>query len=189
MNSLTQLREAIAEYYNTSELKILCSDIGVDFEELAGEDKPQKVQELLLFLHRRQQLPRLIAYCARTRPNVSWQNLLDGSAVLNHPPGPMANNSLANVVSLVRETVRVEIFLRSVGTRAKVEMPFDAKVGTILPTLVSRLGLPLEVPGASINYCLDNKKTGVRLDNNLSLRENGIVDGDILYISGEFTAG
>lgn len=106
MNDLGRLRETIVKSYSMSELKVLCSDIGVDFEELAGEDKALKAQELIQYLDRRQQLSILITYCSKTRPNVQWQNLIDDSDMPSGQPiskvGTSSTSEPARVVPSCR---------------------------------------------------------------------------------------
>ena len=47
------------------EVRTLVFELGVDYGELAGETKTRKLRELLLYLQRQDQLPRLAAHVAR----------------------------------------------------------------------------------------------------------------------------
>ena len=55
-NQLVELREWLAANLDRSQLRLLCADLGVDFEELRGEGKKLKAQELIGYLNRRGRL-------------------------------------------------------------------------------------------------------------------------------------
>ena len=44
------------------EVRTLVFELGLDYDELAGETKSGKLRELLLYLRRQEQLPRLLAH-------------------------------------------------------------------------------------------------------------------------------
>ena len=67
----TALREAIDKHFNLEELRTLCDDIGVDFDNLGGEGKEAKARELIAYLERRGELERLIDAIRRQRPGSS----------------------------------------------------------------------------------------------------------------------
>ena len=54
------LRLALAGAYNIAELRILVSDLGVDWDEVRGETKSERIVELIAFLKRRSRLNDLI---------------------------------------------------------------------------------------------------------------------------------
>ncbi|MBE2222031.1 MAG: HAMP domain-containing histidine kinase [Anaerolineae bacterium] len=66
------LRQLIIRYFNIEELKTLLFDIAVDYEELRGESKSDKVRELITFLQRRDRLDELLAKLAVERPGIQW---------------------------------------------------------------------------------------------------------------------
>jgi hypothetical protein len=67
-----RLREKISKYFNMQELIILASDLRVDLEDIPGLVKSAKVEELIKYLDRRGQLPKLREVCLRYRPRVRW---------------------------------------------------------------------------------------------------------------------
>jgi hypothetical protein len=69
---LSELRCGIAETFNTEELKTLCADLGVNYENLGGEGLESKARELITYLEHRSRLPDLIAHCISARPNYAW---------------------------------------------------------------------------------------------------------------------
>ena len=63
LNDLNHLRNLITRHFNLSDLNKLSFDLGIDFEELSGSNKTEKVQELILYCDRHMILPQLLAAC------------------------------------------------------------------------------------------------------------------------------
>lgn len=57
--SLPQLRQALTDRFNEEELKTLCFDIGVDYDDLRGDGKAAKVRELVDLEQRHGRVGRL----------------------------------------------------------------------------------------------------------------------------------
>ena len=55
------LRKVLNEQFSADELRDLCLDLGLDYENIAGETKVAKARELVLYLQRRGELDRLVA--------------------------------------------------------------------------------------------------------------------------------
>jgi hypothetical protein len=66
---LAQYRQSLIAAFNESELRNLCFDMGIDFEELSATNKSGKVRELIAYCLRRGCLFELLSHCARLRPN------------------------------------------------------------------------------------------------------------------------
>jgi hypothetical protein len=64
------LREALGFAYNLTELKVLCYDIGVDWEELPQGPKSQMIVELVQYVRRRGKFAILVAVLNRDRENL-----------------------------------------------------------------------------------------------------------------------
>ena len=76
---LAALREQILACYNDEELRTLCADLGVDYDDLPAMGRANKARELVAFLERRQRLPELEAMLARPRSIASRiRHALDG---------------------------------------------------------------------------------------------------------------
>lgn len=56
---VSDLYDQLVEKFNLEELKSLCFDLGVDFENLGGTGKSAKARELVLYMQRRGNLDRL----------------------------------------------------------------------------------------------------------------------------------
>lgn len=70
---LTYIYRLLNQHFSLEELKTLCFDLGIDYENLSGSGKAAKARELVLYLDRRGQLPKLISVGKRQRPNVQWE--------------------------------------------------------------------------------------------------------------------
>lgn len=70
---LPKLAQEIETRFNESEIRDLCFKLEVDYESIQGNNKPDKVRELVLHLDRRLRTKELIEILATLRPNVEWQ--------------------------------------------------------------------------------------------------------------------
>ena len=64
------LRHALVNYFDLEELRTLCFDIGVDFDELKGESKGGKARELVAYWQHQGDLPLLAEAIRRERGDV-----------------------------------------------------------------------------------------------------------------------
>jgi nucleoside phosphorylase len=64
------LRVALASAYNIAELKQLCFDLGVDWDEISGNTKSEKIVELVLYVRRRSKFDELVDMVNRERENL-----------------------------------------------------------------------------------------------------------------------
>lgn len=70
---LRRIYSQIMESFSTAELRELCYlDLKVDFENLHGSSKGEKVMALLIHFQSRQQIRQLITIIRQLRPNFSW---------------------------------------------------------------------------------------------------------------------
>lgn len=95
---LAELRNLIDQHFSLEEIQTLCFDMHVEFEHLAGNTRPLKIQNLIVYLAQRQLLPDLLNWLQQQRPNVSWE--LAQSA--HWPPLPAAEPS-ESVVAFAAE--------------------------------------------------------------------------------------
>lgn len=85
------LRQVITERLSESDLNLLCFDIGLDYDDLGGDSKPEKVVELLQDIRRRNMLARLIEAGQRLRADIGWDEIIAvTAAVVAAPPAPAA---------------------------------------------------------------------------------------------------
>ncbi len=103
-NYLTELHKLLNQHFDLAEIRTLCFQLNVDYESLAGEEKPSQIRELLLGLARNGRLPELITKVQKERPNVAWPYVpqdfqLPASLTADGPTNPrVAYNYYGDVV-------------------------------------------------------------------------------------------
>ncbi len=66
----------------------------------------------------------------------------------------------------------------------------DITVKRILPNIITKMNLPVVGPdGQPMSYSLDHKEGGRRLDENQTLLQSNVGDGDHLIVYPEIVAG
>lgn len=80
---LIKLRRLVASHFDLEELRTLCFDLGINYDDLRGEGNANKARELVAYFERRGRIPELVAKCAQQRPGDFW-----------HPPPRMASSNL-----------------------------------------------------------------------------------------------
>jgi len=73
---LTGLRELLAQRLGEGELRTLCFDMGIDYDDLPGEGKAGHARELIAFLNRRDRIEDLLASGERLYPDIPWDDFL-----------------------------------------------------------------------------------------------------------------
>jgi len=68
-NQLT-LRRALDDGYNADELRDLCFELGIDYEDLPGETQSAKARELVLYAKRHNLTAQLVAMVMAARPHL-----------------------------------------------------------------------------------------------------------------------
>ena len=71
---LAQLRQNLADHFSDSELRDVCFDLGVNYDDLTGQNKADKARELVAYLDRRGHIQDLLVLCARLRPHIAWDD-------------------------------------------------------------------------------------------------------------------
>ncbi|MFQ5399132.1 MAG: pentapeptide repeat-containing protein [Anaerolineae bacterium] len=70
-----QLRVDIGRVFNLAELRTLVFDLGIDWDELAGDIESTKIESLIAYLHRRGRLDDLLLLLRQERPHVEWPSI------------------------------------------------------------------------------------------------------------------
>lgn len=65
-----QLLERLRPRLNLDDVKTLVLELGIDYDELAGETKTGKLRELILYMQRQDQLPRLLSHLRDRYPHI-----------------------------------------------------------------------------------------------------------------------
>lgn len=69
---VAKLRRFLHHHFNVSELHDLCLDNGVDYDNLPGETKQDKVRELVAYFQRRGSVRQLLISSRQRRPQAPW---------------------------------------------------------------------------------------------------------------------
>jgi hypothetical protein len=77
---LADIHRLVVERFDEEELRMLCFDLGVDYDSLRGEGKEGKARELLLYLSRRARVLELVDRVRTQRPNMIWPDLLQDTS-------------------------------------------------------------------------------------------------------------
>ena len=84
----------------------------------------------------------------------------------------------------------VQVIDATGNKRQEVELPDSAPVNRIIAVLLDKMNLPKNGPdGQPLSYKFHHKRTGKQLQDSQSLASIGAMDGDILRLQPEITAG
>jgi hypothetical protein len=72
-NVLARLRQFIVAHYDLEDLRTLCFDLGVAYDDLRGEGCSAKARELTVWMGRRRQFDRLLTTLRRDHPDLFEQ--------------------------------------------------------------------------------------------------------------------
>ena len=72
---LARLRDQLVRYFTRDDFIVLCSDVGIQNDELREGGLEVQANELVQRLENEGRIPDLVAYCSKLRPNVSWDDL------------------------------------------------------------------------------------------------------------------
>ncbi len=81
-----ELRGKIAQHFNREELRTLCFDLGIEYENLP-DTRDGMARELVAYCERRGKTAELIAACQRLRPNLTWD--VGATLVIAQPVTPV----------------------------------------------------------------------------------------------------
>jgi formylglycine-generating enzyme required for sulfatase activity len=76
-NGLTQLHRFMVEHYSLEDLRTLCFDLSVNYDDLVGEALSGKARELILRLGRERRIKELLAHLQEARPEAFAEAGLD----------------------------------------------------------------------------------------------------------------
>lgn len=80
--NILHLFQQMESLFNLSEVNGICFALGIDYDDLAGEGKREKMRELITYCQRRGRVLELTHHLESARPHATWQNT---------PPVPLFN--------------------------------------------------------------------------------------------------
>ena len=96
-SDLVELRRNLNEAFNTTDLRNLCWDLGIDYENLSGDNKLDKTRELLDYLDNRSRVADLLVILQKERPKIAWPS----SASVNEPSPNTMYKKLQSVLDYI----------------------------------------------------------------------------------------
>lgn len=126
--NLLELAQKIETGFNESELRDLCFRLHLDYENVAGNTKRDKIRELLLYTQRHGTLNELIAIAADMRPRMQWQTAAQTQGKI-----PIVSKlDMAVVIDVARPAAgNVAQYLDSRGVAANFVLLRHAQPGTL----------------------------------------------------------
>jgi uncharacterized ubiquitin-like protein YukD len=86
--------------------------------------------------------------------------------------------------------ITVQVWDATGSKRQDVELPDDAPVNRVLVVLIEKMRLPRQSPdGQLMSYKFHHKASGRQLLDAQTLGDAGVLDGDVLRLQPEITAG
>lgn len=95
-NLLTDLRDLLHKHFNENELRDLCFNLHINYEDLAGQTRTDKARELVEYCERHGRLSDLWQQIKKLRPSVfiDWLDREDWLKTHGFPIDPFAANAL-----------------------------------------------------------------------------------------------
>lgn len=99
-SALQYWRNQLSDSFSESDISILCFDLNVEYDDLPGIAKNNKIASLLNYMRRHQRLAELTEYCSIVRPTVDWSDILNR----------YASESTKNQLTISKQVVHSEKF-------------------------------------------------------------------------------
>lgn len=123
---LIALRTTFTSRFNLGELRAFCSTLGINYENLAGDNLEQKAEQFISYLERHGRIEELVRVGKQHRPDISWNELITGinpqPIISDHTPIFISHdNSDTEFARIIAQTItRI--------TLGQVKMSFSADV-------------------------------------------------------------
>jgi hypothetical protein len=136
---LIRLHEILVKCFDAEELRTLCFELGLDYDDLRGEGKSGKARELVALLDRRGRIAELVAIGKDLRPDAAWE--VDDATIPPPTSIPRAERLRIAIIPVLLAIVLTYIFtpLHTDNT-STLKVPGDA----------------LEQPGSSVYSAEDD---------------------------------
>ncbi len=79
---MNDLRQNLNNHFNEQELRNLCFDLNIEYDDLGGNTKAGKVRELLAYVGRHGFTAALHKYLKKVRPHILWDTLFSNEGYL-----------------------------------------------------------------------------------------------------------
>lgn len=72
LKTRSSFHDQMVDAFSIDEIRQICFDLKVNFDELPGDTLTDRCRELYLYTERRGDVHRLIEICQRERPSANW---------------------------------------------------------------------------------------------------------------------
>ena len=72
---LTRLRELILDRLSEVDVRALCMDLGMEYDDLGGSGRRAKVLSLVQYVHQRRCFPKLLVVGKKLRDDIDWEEV------------------------------------------------------------------------------------------------------------------
>ena len=93
-----KLLDMLKTNFDDAELREICFNLNIDYEELPGQAKGAKARELITHLERRGRLVELANLCQKERPHLDWPGVENASGA--------SQSDQASLETQIRHTTR-----------------------------------------------------------------------------------
>jgi hypothetical protein len=94
------LRQKLDAHFNETDLRVLCFDLGADYENLPGRAKVEKIISLIEYLEHRVRIVELLRACCTQRPNVAWN--------LSETRTELVSAALRGLIHQIRQVIQAK---------------------------------------------------------------------------------
>ena len=90
MDVSLRLLYLLLEGFSREDLKDLCFELGIDYDDLPAEGRSAKARELITYMERRGRTAELVILGAEKRPHLDWPQLSELEEQIERPDEPIA---------------------------------------------------------------------------------------------------
>jgi hypothetical protein len=115
---LNALHHILTDRFDESELRTICFNLAVDYDDLPGKGKAEKAMDFIVHLEHRRRIPELVALGKKRRDDVAWDDLPESpgearstfeSVPYAQPPGKYGEHAIdrpaEDAGTFIRETL------------------------------------------------------------------------------------
>lgn len=170
---LAELRQVLSDYFDEEEIRTLCFDLNVDYDDLPATGKANKIRELIKYLERRNRIQDLESAVRRQRPNIPWDDTGEPSTELPSSQTEARGHftRLRNLkwgLALAAIVVLGVIIAASSGWRPNLRQ-LPPAVTPPVSSLSSQLGTLAPSGANSETTCIDAYLSDIPLDKQISI--------------------
>lgn len=103
-----QLRDLFAGLFNKTDLRSLCMELDLDYEDIPGSTRTEKIQELIAQMNRHGRIEELLKEAKQMRPSADWSVVIPTQALSLFPIHEIAYPSNPNFTGRVDLLEQIE---------------------------------------------------------------------------------